>query len=193
MRASALLLPALAVALVAACEGPQVVQPTSDVPEPLFSHGPDGMATATAVLRPVNESGVHGVVAITDDGSSLRVTGLALGLDPGNAVGYGSAFYDLASQLQGPLACEPGKNVGVGTDHPLALSLAQMTIGAFFLQPIWEVDSGGGGGFDPVDSGAYVSVDRIGTVSIRDLRVAGPFGPGTGPAAVVACGKVTAS
>lgn len=188
------LLPVFTVALLAGCEE-QPVPPSSDmdVPEAMFSHGPDGMATATAVLRPVNDSGVHGVVAITDNGSKLMVTGLALGLDPANTDGYGSAFYDLASQLRGPLACEPGNNVGVGTDHPLSLTLAQMTIGPAFLDPIWEVDADGGGGFDRVGTGAYVSVDRIGTVSIRDLSVSGPVGPGTGPAAVVACGKVTAN
>lgn len=165
------------------------------MPAVRLSHGPDGTATATATLRPANNSGVWGVVAITDNGSKLMVTGLALGLDPANTDGYGSAFYDLASQLRGPLVCEPGKNVGIadfGSTHPLALTLAQMTIGSFFLDPVWEVDADGGG-FDPVDSGEYVSLDRIGNVSIRDLSVMGPFGPGSGPAAVVACGKVTSN
>ena len=44
-----------------------------------------------------------------------------------------------------------------------------------------------------INSGEYVSLDRIGNVSIRDLSVMGPFGPGSGPAAVVACGKVTSN
>lgn len=198
MRASALFLPLFVFPLLVGCEAQQTVQPMSDVPQPMFSHGPDGMAIATAVLKPVNDSGVHGVVAITDDGSELMVTGLALGLDPGNTAGYASAFYDLASQLRGPLACEPGKNVGVGTDHPLSLSLAEMTIGSAFLAPIWIVGSDGRGGFGPVDSDAhgamdYISVDKIGTVSIRNLSVDGPVGPGSGPAAVVACGRVTSN
>ncbi len=191
MRAFSLLLPALLVAPLVGCDAPQAVEPRSDdLPQPMFSHGPDGSSLATAVLLPVNESGVHGVLAIIDDGSTVRGTGLALGLDPSNTAGYGSAFYDLASQLRGPLACEPGNNVGVGTDHPLSLTLAQMTIGGTgFLDAIWNVEPDGSGSFDPTESGAWVSVDRIGTVSIRDLSI----NNGRGPAAVVACGKVTAN
>ncbi len=37
---------------------------------------------------------------------------------------------------------------------------------------------------------AYVPLSKIGTISIRDRTVDGPKGPGTGPAAVVTCGKL---
>ena len=187
-RALVLLLPGLLGALVLGCER-EPVQPSSEMPAPQLSHGPDGMATASARLRPVNNSGVTAVVSITDDGATLVVTGSAQGLDPANQDGYGSAFYDQASSPQGPTACEPGRNVGVGTDHPLSLTLDQMTIGDFFLEPVWDVPNGTAS-LDETGL-AYVSVDKIGTVSIRDLSVPGPFGFGTGPAAVVACGPVT--
>lgn len=181
------LLPVLLAALVLGCEQ-QLVRPASDaaVPEPRFSHGTDGVATATARYLPLDGSGIQGVVAILDNGSKTIVSALATGLDPANEAGYSSLLYDRASQLQGPEACEPGKNVGTDTDHPQSLTLLQMIIGNFGTGE-WVVNADGTGSLGPFETLEHVSVDRIGTISIRDLRINGGFGP----AAVVACGKVT--
>ena len=64
----------------------------------------------------------------------------------------------------------------------------------------WNVDEAGGGTLSATNIGMtndpnnriYVPLTKIGTLSIRDRSVEGPKGPGTGPAAVVACGKVIA-
>lgn len=183
------LLPVVLAALIVGCEQP-IVEPAGDANplEPSFSHGPDGTATATARYVPINGSGVEGVVAILDDGSKTVVSALAMGLDPDNSVGYSSLLYDRASQLQGPEACEPGKNVGTGTDHPQSLTLLQMIIGNFGTGE-WVVNADGTGSLGPFETLEYVSLDRVGTISIRDLRINGGFGP----EAVVACGKVTAN
>lgn len=192
-RLALLFLPAFTLALLAGCDE-QPVPPSSDmdVPEAMFSHGPDGAVTATARYLPINGSGVQGVVAILDDGSTTWVSALATGLEPpaDNPAGYSSLLYDRASQLQGPLACEPGKNVGTGTDHPLSLTFPQMIIGNFGTGE-WAVNADGFGSLGPFQTAEYVSVDRVCTISIRDLSVIGFLGPGTGPEAVVACGKVT--
>ena len=190
-RSLVVLFPLLTVGLLVGC-GEQLVPPSSeiDVPAPAFSHGPNGSATATARFLSINGSGVQGAVAIIDDGTKTVVSALAIGLDPSNSTGYSSLFYDRASQLQGPEACEPGKNVGIGTDHPQSLTFPEMIIGNFGTGE-WVVNADGSGSLGPFETDDYVSVDRVGTMSIRDLRVIGPFGPGTGTAAVVACGKVT--
>lgn len=183
------LFPMVLAALFVGCEQ-QVVEPAAnaDSVEPSFSHGPGGVATATARYVPLRGSGIQGVVAIIDTGSKTVVSALATGLDPDNSAGYSSLLYDRASQLQGPEACEPGKNVGTGTDHPQSLTLLQMIIGNFGTGE-WVVNADGSGSLGPFETLEYVSVDRIGTISIRDLGINGGFGP----AAVVACGKVTAN
>jgi hypothetical protein len=166
-----------------------------------FAHANSDISTATADLHPINGSGVSGQVTIVDDGETIEVTdGHAEGLDPENVIdlgvpqGYLSLFYDKASAPKGPEACEPGifaheahsdqvRRVNphpLGAEHPLFLTDAQM-LGAF-----WIVEEDGTG--TPVDlEGAYVPVEEVGTISIRDLRI----NDGFGPEAVVACGKVT--
>lgn len=135
----------------------------------------------------------------------------------GDSVGYISLFYDKGSSPNGPEACEPGPGIrsslaaratngaeGDRDDHPLDLTIPEMHAAK------WSVDGDGNGtarrmnvidvtfptfdddgNFDRCVTAsipkAYVEVDRIGTVSIRDARINDGFGPD----AVVACGKVT--
>lgn len=138
----------------------------------------DAVRTVTVELEEINDSGISGEATITDDGNTIVVSdGSATGMDPAKTFEYLSLFYDKASPPRGPEACEPGT---FDPDHPLFLTDPQMEAA------IWAVDgSGNGTPFDLV--GDYVSVDMIGTMSIRDLNVNGGFGP----EAVVACGKVT--
>lgn len=121
-------------------------------------HGSSGEVTATAVYRAVDTKAARangfepgeriGTLHVTDDGSSLTVTGEVRGLDvvqvdgdlafqDGDGLkGYWSLFYDKASSAQGnPVsdnahpgasACEPGV---FNPDHPLFLTLGQMAIG----------------------------------------------------------------
>lgn len=134
----------------------------------------------------------------------------------GQSSGYISLFYDKGSAPSGPEACEPGPGVresmkafAMGAEqpdtHPLALTIPEMHAAK------WDVASDGTGtarrmnvlnvviplfnedgdfigcsGPIPIPK-AYVSADRIGTVSIRDARINDGFGPD----AVVACGPVT--
>lgn len=164
--------------------------------EPAANHGATGVIEAGAVYRAVNSTAAKnhgfrvgervGTLSVTDDGSNLTVEGVASGLDPD--VGYVSLFYDKASSPQGPRAWEPGRNVGIGTDHPLSLTLKQMEIGEEDESiDFWVVDSDGDATLGPTSTVEYVPADMIGTVSIRDVRVNDGFGPD----AVVACGKVT--
>lgn len=157
--------------------------------------GASGVIEATAQYRAVKSTAAmnHGLrvgervgtLSVTDDGSELTVEGSARGLDPEGP--YVSLFYDKASPVQGPGACEPGRNVGTGTDHPLSLTQAQMEIGDGGSLALWDVAEDGTATLGPTSTLEYVPVDMIGTVSIRDARVNNGFGP----EAVVACGKVT--
>ena len=134
-------------------------------------------------------TGVRANIKFRDDGTTLTITGKAKGLTPG--VPYASLIYDIDSSAEGALACEPAIEDFGNPDN----IIATMFVG------IWEVDEKGHGrlsatnigftpGFgDPADT-TYVPLSKIGTISIRDATVAGPFGPGSGPAAVVACGWV---
>lgn len=182
---------ALALTLAACQEQPTPLDTVE--PEVMYSHGAsDGVRTVTVELEERNGSGIMGQATISDDGSTITVTGSASGLDPSNTFapptgGYLSLFYDKASMPDGPRVCEPGVGAhghsggrGLGEEHPLHLTDAQM-LGGF-----WTVDANGDGTLVDLD-GAYVPVDEIGTMSIRDLRINDGFGPD----AVMACGKVT--
>lgn len=179
------------------------------------SHGSSDQVTASAVYRAVGTAAADsndfdrgervGTLTVVDDGEELTVTGEARGLDP--EVVYVSLFYDKRSSVQGSpasgeaannaAACEPG----LGEDHPQFLTGEQMEIGPGDSPgPLawWDVESDGTATLGPTSTHEYVPVEEIGTVSIRDTRIAqvdldgdGEPEPGTGPEAVVACGVVT--
>lgn len=176
----------------------------------------NGMVAASGVYRAVNSTAAKnhglrvgeevGTISVVDDGSALTITGEASGLMADEDQRYVSLFYDRAASVQGPRACEPGRNVGFApeSDHPLALTLGQMVIGPgtpphsiLVLgapHATWDVDSDGGatlGQPTPTSTLEYVPADMVGSVSIRDTEIDGPIGPGTGPDAVVACAKIT--
>lgn len=150
-----------------------------------------------------------GTLTVVDDGSELTVTGEAHGLDP--EVVYVSLFYDKRSSAQGSpsspkaatnaAACEPGTGTALGSDHPQFLTAGQMEIGPGDSPgPLawWDVKEDHSATLGPTSTHEYVPVKKIGTVSIRDTRIAqvdldndGEPEPGTGPEAVVACGVVT--
>ncbi len=132
-------------------------------------------------------TGVSAKIKFKDDGTTLKITGKAKGLTPG--VPYASLIYDIFSSTEGPFACEPG----LPPDDPSPLNIfATMFVG------FWDVDEDGKGKLSATNIGptftpgppVYVPLSKIGTISIRDTTVIGDFGPGTGPAAVVACGVV---
>lgn len=173
-------LAAVFVVALGACEE----QPTTlESTEASASHGSSTDArTVTVELKEINDSGISGWVTLTDDGETIVVsdgsaTGMVPNTGPVEGFRYLSLYYDKASPPEGPEACEPGTH---DPDHPLFLTEAQM------LGGIWASDADGNGSVFDLD-GDYVPVDRVGTMSIRDLTVNGGFGP----EAVVACGKVT--
>lgn len=201
--------------------GEQPTDPaTTELPSVKASHGAGGVIEASAVYRAVGTEAAEelngfergervGTLSVTDDGSSLKVTGSARGLDP--EVIYVSLFYDKRSSAQGSpksgraalnaSACEPGAGTALGADHPQFLTAGQMEIGPGTSPgPLawWDVEPDGTARLGPTSTQEYVPVKKIGTVSIRDTRIAqvdldgdGEPEPGTGPDAVVACGVVT--
>lgn len=191
-----------------------------EAPSVKANHGTSGTVEASAVYRAVGTEAAAelngfqrgervGTLSVTDDGSSLTVTGSASGLDP--EVVYVSLFYDKRSSAQGSpksgraavnaSACEPGVGTALGADHPQFLTAGQMEIGPGSSPgPLawWDVAPDGSATLGPTSTHEYVPVEEIGTVSIRDTRIAqvdldgdGEPEPGTGPDAVVACGVVT--
>lgn len=205
-RIFAMVLPVFAGAALLGCEeAPTTVeqkQQAMDNQEVAASHGSSAVASASAVYRAVKSTAAQnhgfrqgeriGTLSVTDDGSSLTVEGSASGMDPTGI--YVSLFYDKRSSAQGipssdnaatnAGACEPG---GFGGDHPQSLTLGQMEIGSGGTLDLWDVAANGDATLGPTTTVEYVSVKKIGTVSIRDARVNGGFGPN----AVVACGVVT--
>ena len=131
-------------------------------------------------------TGVTAEIEFEDDGTTITITGEAEGLTPG--VPYASLIYDIGSFAQGPIACEPTIFDPADPNN----IFATMFVG------IWDVDEDGEGTLSATNiiptfapgPPVYVPLSKIGTISIRDGTVMGPFGPGTGPAAVVACGVV---
>ena len=134
------------------------------------------------------DSGVTAKFKFHDDGTTLKIIGHAKGLIPDGRV-YASLIYDIFSSDEGDFACEPSFEDPFDPD-PDNIFLT-MFVG------FWDVKKSGVGtlkvtNIEPTFGGAlvYVPLSKIGTISIRDGTVPGPFGPGTGPAAVVACGDV---
>lgn len=103
-------------------------------------------------------------------------------------------FYDTASSDRGnpssdsanigASACEPGV---INADHLLFLTIEQMEIGSGGTLDVWLVKPTGEATLGPTPTLEHVPVKKIGTVSIRDARVNGGFGPEAG----IACGDVT--
>lgn len=168
------LLPLFAGFLLLGCDQQPVGPAAEQVDlEPRFSHVE--VTTANATWHPMNGSQVRGRLAITDDGSSLTVTGTARGLDPSNPVGYVSLFYGVGSVPGGPHSCEPAP------DPDNRLTESQMFIG------VWVVAADGTGTLNAtMDGAAYAPVERIITASIRDLSI----GDGVPQESVRACGQI---
>ena len=115
-------------------------------------------------------------INFVDDGSTLKVTGHARGMTPGQV--YVSLIYDVGSTVQGPAAC--GLTIFDPTDP-------NFIIGTMLLGT-WEVDRHGRGTLSAIntnDGANYVPVEKIGAVSVR--RIIGPPGPGA-PNTLVAKG-----
>ncbi len=126
------------------------------------------------------------MIFFVDDGTTLTITGTAKGLIFG--VPHASLIYDIESDEDGPEAGEP--TIFDPADE--GFILPTMFIGFWIVAPDGTGTLSAINIFkelDPTGPRVHVPLDLIGTVSIRDLTVAGPFGPGSGPAAVVACGE----
>lgn len=135
------------------------------------------LAIPTVVLAALNRADttakpptkIEAEFTFTDNGSKLTITGKAEGLEPDHS--YISLIYGPFSDVTGIHACEPDGG-GLGS---------RMFVG------FWTVAADGTGTLGPVmkKGAGYVSLDEIGTISVR----AGiPAGAGSTP--VVACGAV---
>ena len=148
------------------------------IPSPVSAGSGGPTQTASAILRTLNNSGVSGRVNLKYDGSELRVTGNATGLE---GPFYISLLYDILSVATGDFACEPALGIGAATeDVPARLTLAEMGLDGF-PQLVWTASFNGRGSLDGV---VDVDLDRVRTISIRDGRI----NDGIGPEAVAACG-----
>lgn len=158
---------------------PDIASPDVDLD---FDHQPTpGATTAQASLASINGSGVTGRIAFVDNGSELRITGDARGLNPGH--NHVSLIYDVDSPATGPEACEPA----IFDPEDPGFILPTMFVSQ------WAVGMNGAGSLrminiveGPTGRRVRVPLEKIGTVSIRDATINGGFGP----EAVVACGEV---
>lgn len=130
-----------------------------------------------ARLRPISNSGVRAMLVFSDNGETLRIRGIAKGLDPTQT--YVSLLYDLGSRPGGGDACLP-------TDE--SLSFPQMVVN------FWKVRPNGIGFLRAGKKGSsYVPLAAAGTASIRlDTQAGQPLPPAPDPNRFVlwACGKV---
>ncbi len=169
---------ALALTALLACESVLEPEVSVGVLSTAFSVGgddDDDVAEAEADLDEINESGIEGEIEFTDDGTTLTIVGEADGMDPG--VEYHSLIYDNGSVATGPGACLP--TIFDPTDPDFLLPT--MFIG------VWSVDEDGEGTLAATNTtGGYVPLGKFRTMSIRDTRINGGFGPD----AVAACGVV---
>lgn len=179
----------------ASVHGAAILTATADI---------EAVDTEAADLNGFQPGDDVGTVTVADDRArqTLTVEGTADGLndevdltpaeeDGDGLAGHVSLFYDVESTVTGPEACEPALGFDREFDQDKVLSFAQMEIGPGNPPIIlWAVSSDGSATLGPVEMTAsdekYIKVERIGTVSIRDLRV----NDGFGPEAVVACGEV---
>lgn len=122
-----------------------------------------------ARLHPIGQSGIQARIFFVDDGTTLRVLGVAEGLDP--TATYISLVYGEGSVPGGPNACEPTPILANALTGP------QMVVG------LWTVSLDGTGVLTAAKTGAvsYVPVSNTGTISIRQIGV---------PANLRACGVV---
>ena len=127
------------------------------------SAGPgEPIQRASALLRPIEGSGIRGNVVIRDNGSNLTVSGTAWGLDPKAPGGYISLFYDILSVTTGEEPCVRGLSDG----DPLGLSAAERGEVAPH-QLIWDVSPNGDGSLNGT---VEVGLDRVRTISIRSCN-----------------------
>ena len=159
------------------------------IPSPVSADS-KSLDRASAELRTLNDSGISGKVTFRANGSELNVKGKAKGMNPGGF--YISLVYDILSVATGAFACEPGFDfsdpfLGATEDAPGRLTLDEMGVVDFGVTPllIWVI-GGGKDGMRTVKGTVEVDLDRIRTISIRDLNIDG----GIGPKAVVACGLI---
>ena len=136
-----------------------------------FGTGDRGSAAAD---RPTN---ITAEFRFVDDGTTLRVTGVASGMDP-NAT-YGSLVYDVGSVAEGTGACAP--SIFNPTDPDFILN-------TMFLG-LWKVNQKGQGTLSVLNTNGgfdFVSLSKIGNVSVRRLL----DGTLSGPNILEACGAV---
>lgn len=136
---------------------------------------PQGQATGSARLTPINQSGIEAEILFLDTGSNVHglvVSGKASGLNP--AKSYFSLLYDVGSVPGGPNACTPPANNDL--------------TGAQMFTAFWAVAPDGTGTLFRQKAGAaYVPLSDVATVSIRRVT------PGQNPPffdILEACGEV---
>ncbi len=132
----------------------------------------DSSPLGSARLHSIEQSGISGQIFFLDTGNpdnGLVVSGRATGLDPAGT--FITLVYDTGAAPGGPNACLPSNT---------SLTSSQMFVG------VWQVASDGTGTlFEQRTGDAYVGLESIGAVSIRNVQ--GPIPQG---AVLAACGNV---
>lgn len=153
----------------------------------------------TADLKPIGRSGIRALVSVQKIGRTETVTGFATGLDPYKA--YVSLFYDAGSSGSGPCACIPSNPpppslaATCKTTNAPSVSFSQMVIG-YWLPLIGSstrtLQILKAGTQDAPGGAAFVELDKIGSVSIREDTQLGtplPVASDPGRFQLRACGK----
>jgi hypothetical protein len=164
---------------------------------PQSGTGSDG----TADLNPIGRSDVRALISVQKIGRTASITGFATGLDPYKA--YVSLFYDAGSAGSGPCACIPSNPpppplaATCKTTDAHAVNFSQMLIG-YWLPLIGSSTKTlqvlKAGTPDAPGGTAFVELEKIGSVAIREDRQLGtpmPSAPDAARFPLRACGKFT--
>lgn len=188
-------------ALVIALQATAFAQFDSPPPPQDFGTITRGTAKLEPTVAYQEEDGTSNISAllqITDDGTTITVTGTATGMIPGRV--YASVFYDNGSQpthvttaagVNLRNACLPTE----GFQPPQSFS--QMVIGVWTQDTQdptkWRLSASKSGAFDAPVPLAYLPLNQVGTISVREDTRPGmpvPNQPDPNRFRLRACGKV---
>lgn len=175
-----------------------VFQAAASAQTPPVTQGTAQLSPTVAYQEEDGTSNIQASLQITDDGTTISVTGTATGMIVGRV--YASVFYDNGSQPTHVItpagvnlrnACLPTE----GFQPPQSFS--QMVIGVWTPDPttpgLWRLTAAKNGPFDAPVPLAYLPLNQAGTISVREDTRAGtpiPNQPDPNRFRLRACGKV---
>jgi hypothetical protein len=161
-----------------ASQKPSITNPLPALSAPLATAGQAGAVNAMegfAALSPINRSGVRALINVKRVGQTETITGFATNMDPYKA--YVSLIYDAGSPGSGPCACIPsnpppgGLQTTCTATDAAQVNFSQMVIGYWLpligssTRTLQVLKTGGADAPAPL---AFVSLENIGAVSVRE-------------------------